>query len=97
MRPLAGQEVFELVERSYNFGPALALLLLHGWGNSLREWFSPLRSVPRLTRDRARTFALGFRVMIAAHLIAHGALAVVMSKPLLLDLYGSVGIGTRPR
>ena len=93
LRPLAGQGVFELVERSYNFGPALALLLLHGWGHSLPEWFSPLRGVPRLSRDCARRFVLGFRVMIAAYLIAHGALAVVMSKPLLLDLYGSIGVG----
>ena len=93
LRPLAGQGVLELVERSYNFGPALALLLLHGWGHSLREWFSPLRSVPRLTRDRARSFALGFRVIIAAYLIAHGALAVVTHKALLLDLYGSLGVG----
>ncbi|HEV2777703.1 MAG TPA: DoxX family protein [Solirubrobacteraceae bacterium] len=93
LRPLAGQGVFELVERSYNFGPALALLLLHGWGNSLREWFLPLRSVPRLSRDRARSFALAFRVIIAAYLIAHGALALVMEKALLLDLYGSLGVG----
>jgi uncharacterized membrane protein YphA (DoxX/SURF4 family) len=92
LRPLAGQGGFELVERSYNFGPALALLLLHGRARSLREWFVPLRSVPQLTKDRARRFALGFRVIIASCLIGHGALAVVMSKPLLLELYGSIGV-----
>jgi hypothetical protein len=93
LRPLAGEGVFELVERSYNFGPAFALLLLHGAGTSLRDWFSPLDRVPRLTPDRARSFAAGFRVIIAAYLIGHGALAVVIGKPLLLDLYGSLGAG----
>ena len=92
LRPLAGEGVFELVERSYNFGPAFALLLLHGVGTSVRDWFSPLDRVPRLTRDRARTFAAGFRAIIAAYLIGHGALAVVIGKPLLLDLYGSIGV-----
>jgi uncharacterized membrane protein YphA (DoxX/SURF4 family) len=93
LRPLAGQGGFELVERSYNFGPALALLLLHGRPRSLRDWFSPLRTVPRLRREQARTLAFGLRVVIAAYLIGHGALAVVMDKPLLLDLYGSAGLG----
>lgn len=93
LRPLAGQGVFELVERSYNFGPPLALLLLHGWGRAPRDWFSPLRSIEPLTKERARAFALGFRVIIATYLIGHGALAVVMGKPLLLELYGSAGVG----
>lgn len=92
LRPLAGEGVFELVERSYNFGPALALLLLHRVGTSVRDWFSPLDRVPRLTPGRARSFAAGFRVIIAAYLIGHGALAVLMEKPLLLDLYGSIGV-----
>ncbi len=93
LRPLAGQGVFELVERAYNFGPALALLLWHGRPRSLRDWFSPLRTVPRLRRGQASTLASGLRVVIAAYLIGHGALAVVMGKPLLLDLYGSAGLG----
>ena len=93
LRPLAGQGMFELVERSYNFGPALALLLLHGRPRSLRDWFSPLRPIPRLRRARARTLAFGLRILIAAYLVGHGALAVVMGKPLLLDLYGSAGLG----
>lgn len=45
LRPLAGQGVFE-VERSYNSGPALALLLLHGRAASLRGWFSPRAAFP---------------------------------------------------
>jgi len=70
------------------------MLLLHGFGTSPREWVSPLRDVPRMTSERARGFALGFRAIIAAYLIGHGALGVLTAKPLLLDLYASVGLDT---
>jgi len=94
LRPLAGEGGWELVERSYNYGVPFALLLLHGFGTSLRDWVSPLRDIPRLTKERARGFALGFRATIAAYLIGHGALGVLTNKPLLLDLYASVGLDT---
>ncbi len=92
LRPLAGEGGWELVERSYNYGVPFALLWLHGLGTSLRGWVSPLRSIPPLTRERSRSFALGFRAIIAAYLIGHGALGVLTNKPLLLDLYASIGL-----
>lgn len=39
MRPIAGESVFEFVERSTNWGAPLALLLIVGWPKSFREWF----------------------------------------------------------
>ena len=39
MRPIAGDSIFEFVERWANWGAPLALLLLVGWPKSLNEWF----------------------------------------------------------
>ena len=39
MRPIAGDSIFEFVERWANWGVPLALLLLIGWPKSVREWF----------------------------------------------------------
>jgi hypothetical protein len=39
MRPIAGDSIFEFIERSANWAAPLALLLLVGWPKSFREWF----------------------------------------------------------
>ena len=39
MRPIAGDSIFEFVERWANWGAPLALLLLIGWPKTFREWF----------------------------------------------------------
>ena len=39
MRPIAGDSIFEFVERWANWGAPLALLLLVGLPKSFREWF----------------------------------------------------------
>ena len=39
MRPIAGDSIFEFVERWANWGAPLALLLLIGWPKSFNEWF----------------------------------------------------------
>ncbi|OGY62940.1 MAG: hypothetical protein A2745_00565 [Candidatus Harrisonbacteria bacterium RIFCSPHIGHO2_01_FULL_44_13] len=38
MRPIAGDSIFEFVERWANWGAPLALLLLLGWPKGWREW-----------------------------------------------------------
>ena len=38
MRPIAGDSIFEFVERWANWGAPLALLLLVGWPKSFKEW-----------------------------------------------------------
>ena len=39
MRPIAGDSIFEFVERWANWGAPLALLLLIGWPKTFKEWF----------------------------------------------------------
>lgn len=39
LRPIAGEPVWDFVERWANWGAPLALLLLLGWPRSVREWF----------------------------------------------------------
>ncbi len=39
MRPIAGDSIFEFVERWANWGSPLALLLLVGWPRTIKEWF----------------------------------------------------------
>lgn len=39
VRPLVGEPVWDFVERWANWGAPLALLLILGWPQSLKEWF----------------------------------------------------------
>lgn len=39
MRPIAGDSIFEFVERWANWGAPLALLLVLGWPRAIKEWF----------------------------------------------------------
>ena len=39
MRPIAGDSIFEFVERWANWGAPLALLFLLGWPRDFKEWF----------------------------------------------------------
>ena len=40
MRPIAGDSIFEFVERWANWGAPLALLLLVGWPKTFKKWFT---------------------------------------------------------
>lgn len=92
LRPLSGESWWEVVERSYNFGTPLALLLLHGFGTSRWEWIERIREIPRLTRKRAQRFTWGFRLIIGAFLIGHGGYGVFADKPILTEQYRSIGL-----
>jgi len=39
IRPIAGEPIWDFVERFANIGAPLALLLLVGWPKTLKEWF----------------------------------------------------------
>ncbi|MEK7208278.1 MAG: hypothetical protein AAB699_01885 [Patescibacteria group bacterium] len=39
LRPIAGEPVWDFIERWANWGAPLALLLLRGWPKNVREWF----------------------------------------------------------
>ncbi|NGO13739.1 hypothetical protein G5C60_40635 [Streptomyces sp. HC44] len=92
LRPLSGESWWEVVERSYNFGIPLVLLLLCGLGASRGEWLEKIRTIPYLTRQRARSFAWGLRVIIGAFLIGHGGYGVFDHKPILTEQYESIGL-----
>lgn len=97
LRPLAGEGIWELVERSYNYGIPLLLLLLYGLGSRsdwtrLSHWFTPIKDVPRLPRVRVHHFMWGLRAIIGAYLIGHGGLGVFTNKELLLKEYESIGL-----
>jgi hypothetical protein len=38
IRPIAGEPIWEFLERAPNWGVPLALLYLRGWGTSVRTW-----------------------------------------------------------
>jgi hypothetical protein len=79
LRPLAGQGVWELLERAGNYGVPLAFLVLLGGGRSLADWFSA-RPMPRLTDERASAIEWILRVTTALLLIGHGGFDFAMGK-----------------
>jgi hypothetical protein len=99
LRPLAGEGIWELVERSYNYGIPLLLLLLYGLGSSsnwLRpsHWLTPIKEIPRLSTERVNHFIWGLRAIIGLYLIGHGGLGVFTNKELLAKEYESIGLTT---
>lgn len=97
LRPLAGESIWELVERSYNYGVPLLLLLVYGVGSAadrrtLRHWFGVIRKVPVITVSRARELGWLLRVIIALYLVGHGALGLFTEKALLSEGYASIGL-----
>src|SRR5262245_34967851 len=71
LRPLAGQGMWEFLERAGNYGVPLAFMLLLGWGRSLREWASACLAPP-LTHVRAAAIEWTLRITTACLLIGHG-------------------------
>ena len=79
LRPLAGQGVWELLERAGNYGVPLGFLVLLGRGRSLADWFSA-RAMPTLTAERATAIAWILRATIALLLIGHAGFDFAMHK-----------------
>jgi hypothetical protein len=79
LRPLAGQGVWELLERAGNYGVPLAFLCLLGPGRSLADWFS-FRPAPPLTLARASAIGWILRVTAALLLVGHGGFDFAMGK-----------------
>jgi hypothetical protein len=79
LRPLAGQGVWELLERAGNYGVPLAFLMVLGWGQSLRDWVSTRPAAP-LTHVRTAAIDWTLRITTACLLIGHGAFDFAMHK-----------------
>jgi hypothetical protein len=90
LRPLAGESVFEAVERAGNYGVPLALLLLFGLPRDLKAWFRHL--APGLTSANPASVATILAWTTALLLFGHGALAAITGKPLLASHFALVGL-----
>jgi len=91
LRPLAGEGIWELLERAGNFGVPLAYLWLSGPACSAREWFAPI--VPRpVPPERSEQVAWALRLTTALLLIGHGGFGAAMAKPDWLRYFSVVSI-----
>jgi len=91
LRPLAGETVFEAMERAGNYGVPLAMLLLVGLPRNWRSW----RGWFRVSEGAAVNAATLVRVLqwtTAMLLFAHGALAAITQKPLFATHYAALGL-----
>lgn len=89
LRPLAGESVFETLERAGNYGVPLALLLMTGVTFTRAGLLKPL--APALAPAPAHTPALVLKWTTVLLLLGHGALGV-MGKPGLTGHYAAVGL-----
>ena len=93
LHPLAGEGLWQLVERAYNFGVPLTLLYVCGWGHGAWSWLAERVRV-FLTRDKATRLIWMLRGIIAAYLIGHGALGVFEHAPNWYNYFGVLGINS---
>jgi hypothetical protein len=90
LRPLAGEPVYETIERAGNYGVPLALLLLLGVPRTWAGWFRPWG------RERAahvhRSIPAILRWTTGLLLFGHGALAAITAKAMFTTHYAAIGL-----
>ncbi len=91
LRPLTGLGMWEFWERGGNYGIPFALLMLHPWPRSLREWLAPVVPGP-VTISRLRISGWVLRVSIALLLIGHAGFGAFQHKAGLLSMYAKAGL-----
>ena len=95
LRPLAGESVWEVLDRAGNYGGPLAFLLLSGFPRTAREWTEPIRWQP-VTRAVLKRVAIALQWITALVLIGHGAYNALVQKKTLLDQYTKAGLTSLP-
>ena len=95
LRPLAGESVWEVLDRAGNFGGPLAFLILAGFPRTAAQWTEPIRVGP-VSRATLKRVALALRWITALVLIGHGAYNALLQKKQLLDQYTQVGLTAIP-
>jgi phosphohistidine phosphatase SixA len=90
LRPLAGEPVWETLERAGNYGVPLALLVLANTRALASGWLAPMRAGRIEDRARGRAVAI-LRWSTVALLAGHGALGAFTRKPLLAEHYATIG------
>ena len=91
LRPLSGDNVWEMLERAGNYGVPLAFLVLAGRCSSWRTWFAPI-PVERVRPDRQFRVARILSWTTVLLLVGHGALGALEGKALLARHYAAVGL-----
>lgn len=91
LRPLAGEGIWELLERAGNYGIPFALLYLSGWGHGIRSWVAE-RIVPSLTLTKAARLIWVLRITTATLLIGHGGIGAFVQKAVWNNYFGVLGI-----
>jgi hypothetical protein len=90
LRPLAGESVWEAVERTGNYGTPLALFLL-AKGGGAGSWFK-FRLSEALEGDRLDGYCWLLRLSTALLLAGHGALNLLVRKPVFATQYSMLGL-----
>jgi hypothetical protein len=91
LRPLAGESVFEALERAGNYGVPFALLLLTRWPTALRD-LTPLRDHARREDETLHAASIALRWTVVLLLLGHGALGASGSSALLPIHYAAAGL-----
>ena len=94
LRPLAGEPISELFERSYNYCVPLAAFLTIAWDLKKHGWWHRVKNVPTLTRKHWRSLKLLLQIAIAVYLISHGAFGAFDAKAGLATQYDATGISS---
>ena len=102
LRPLAGEPISELFERSYNYCVPLAAYcaisltawLRYAWDIKSHGWWHRVKNVPTLTKKHWGWLKILLQVAIAVYLIAHGAFGVFDAKAGLVKQYDATGMST---
>jgi len=93
LRPLAGQGVWEFIERAGNFGVPLAMLYMTGWSTNLNAWWRHQAAPRAIEKLNTTRLAWLLRLTTAALLVGHGGFGVVMQKQSWIHYFGALGIG----
>ena len=92
LRPLAGEPISELFERSYNYCVPLAAFLMIAWDVKSHGWFHRVKNTPTLTTEHWSRLKMLLQIAIAVYLIAHGAFGAFDAKAGLAQHYDITGI-----
>lgn len=91
LRPLAGESAWEAVERAGNYGAPIALLFLMLGNGGFSNWLSS-RFRPTLDEAQTGRLAWALRLTTVLLLLGHGALGLLVRKPILVTHYNSIGL-----
>ena len=92
LRPLAGEPISELFERSYNYCVPLVAYLAIAWDVKSHGWWHRVKNVPTLTIKQWGWLKILLQVAIAVYLIGHGAFGAFDAKAGLVKHYDATGI-----